>query len=208
MNTYGSLNLTESSPSQSFEEPLSLDEVKAFLKLPANDDADEDLTLDTLIAAAREQAEILQGRDLVRKQFDLSLDYWRCPEIELRPHLASVDLVRYRDSEGNYTDLAEDSDYVVDVAKQPGIILPPYSKTWPSFTPWPSSAILIRFTAGLATDAAFWNDVGARVKLGMKQLILSWFDQRLPFVKGASAIQEYPYRITALLSFGAVVRVF
>lgn len=98
---YGSLNLTSSSPQQSFTEPLTLAEVKAYLLIPDRspaDDAEDDL-LEGMITAAREEAETQQGRDLVEKQWDLSLDYFPC-EIRLRAPLQSVDLVKYKNSDG------------------------------------------------------------------------------------------------------------
>lgn len=204
----GSLNLTASSPVQSFTEPLTLFEVKSYLNVPDRAVADvyENNEIEHLIQAAREQAEILQGRDLVEKQWDLSLDCFPADVIELREPLVSVDLVRYRDSDGNYTALAEGTDYIVDTAKHPGVVMPAYGETWPSFTPWPSSAVLVRFTSGLASTDAFWNDAGARVKNGMKLLISAWWNNRLPFEMGSAAAQEYPFAVTACLSYGAVAR--
>src|SRR5437868_4599560 len=73
MVAYGSLTLTERSPALAFNEPISVAEAQSYLKIPFTI-ADADL--EALISAARFQAEILQGRDLVRKQWDLHRDYW------------------------------------------------------------------------------------------------------------------------------------
>jgi len=205
---HGSLNLTVSSPVQSFTEPLSLAEMKSYLNVPDRAVADsyENTHIESLIQAAREQAEILQRRDLVRKQWDLSMDAFPTAEIELRDPLVSVDLFKYRDSDGNYTTLAENTDYVVDTAKHPGVVTPAYGESWPSFTAWPSSAVLVRFTSGLVSTDVFWNDAGARVKNGMKLLISAWWNNRLPFEVGSGALVEYPFTVTACLSYGAVPR--
>jgi uncharacterized phiE125 gp8 family phage protein len=209
LSGYGSLSLTESSPPQSFSEILTLAEVKSYLRLPDRSPADqaEDDELMSLIVAAREQAEILQGRDLIRKQFDLYLDYWFNYRIELRAPLASVDLFRYKDSSGAVTPLAENTDFIVDTSRHPGFVSPPHNKTWPTFATWPSSAILIRFTSGYAPTSPFWSDAGARVKNGMKLLINNWYHNRIPFEKGMDATAEYPYAVTACLSYGSLVRV-
>jgi uncharacterized phiE125 gp8 family phage protein len=208
LSAFGSLALTEASPPQSFSEILTLAEVKSYLRLPDRSPADqaEDDELTGLIVAAREQAEILQGRDLIRKQFDLSLDYWNNYRIELRDPLASVDLFQYKDSTGAVTVMAEDGDFIVDTSRHPGFVSPPYNKTWPTFSAWPSSAVLIRFTSGYAPGSPFWSDVGARVKKGMKLLINNWYHNRLPFEKGMDAAAEYPYAVTACLSYGSLVR--
>lgn len=203
-----SLNLTVTSPVQTFAEPMTLAEAQAFLSVPVLSpvDSESDSLIEALISAARVQAEMLQGRDLVPKQWDLTLDEFCGECIALRPHLASVDLVRYRNSSGDYTTLTENTDFVVDTSKQPGIITPPYGSVWPVFTPWPSSAVLIRFTCGLQSTDAWWAEHGPTVKMGMRYLISHWYTGRLPFELGASAAQEYPYTVTHMLSSGAVVR--
>jgi hypothetical protein len=213
LRCYGNLSLTATSPVQSFAEPLELADVVKFLELPVRNPPDEaeEAMLDGFIAGARGQAEILQsGKDLCPKQYDLALDFFPFDfydyEIELRQPLVSVDLVRYRDSDGNYTTLTEGVDYIVDLAR--GLVLPPYGKYWPTFTPWPSSAVLVRHTTGYASTDAFWADAcGAGIKIGMLHLISAWFTGRLPFEAGTGAIQEYPYTVTHLLSSGSVPRV-
>jgi len=206
MRCYGNLALTVTSPVQSFIEVLTLGEAKAFLNLPdrSPSDAAEDAMIDSFIAGAREQAEILQGgRDLVQKQYDLSLDYFPL-EIELRRPLVSVDLIQYTNSDGATTVLVANTDYIVDLAR--GLVMPPYGESWPSFTAWPSSAVLVRFTSGLSLTDAFWADAGARVKIGMLHLISHWYTGRLPFEMGVLAAQEYPFTVTHLLTSGAVPR--
>lgn len=202
---YGSLNLTDASPSQQFVEPMEVADVGKYLSLSPSQIEDQADMLLALITAARVQAEIKQNRDLVRKQWDLSLDYWPEYRIKLRGPLASVDLVQTKDFTGATAALIENTDYVVDLAKQPGEIRPMFNRTWPSFTPWPTSALLIRFTSGYTPDSAFWSDTGAQVRVGMKYLISGWFNERIPFALGASV--ELPYSIDACLSYGAVPRV-
>ena len=199
--SYGSMELTETSPAQSWTEPLTLSEVLSYLHLPATTTEGE--TIQMFISAARECGEIAQNRDLVRKQWDLSHDYWPGPCIEMRTPLVSVDLVRYRDNNGNYATLAPGTDYIVDASKKPGIITPPWAKPWPIYTPYASSSLLVRFTSGLDINSAFWNDAGARVKIGMKYLISQWFSNRIPF---GAKVEEMPYAITSMLGWGAVPR--
>lgn len=205
---YGSIALTVTSPIQSFVEPISLDEIKSYLKVPYRNPPDdaEDADLTAFIIAAREQAEIFQGRDLVRKQWDLSFDYWMSARINLRDPLVSVDSVAYRDSTNTVTTLVQNTDYVVDTAKGPGVILPAYNTTWATFTPWPSSAILIRFTSGHSATSAFWSDAGARLKVGMKLLISHWYNNRIPFEKSTGTMEEYGLAVTSSLSYGALPR--
>ena len=209
LESYGSLALTESSPVQSFVEPFTLDEVKSFLKLPARSptDPDEDDLITELISAARVQAEYMQGRDLVQKQCDLSLDFWLDYFIKLRAPLVSVDLFTLRDSTGDYTTLVEDTDFIVDTKKSPGLVAPPYNSMWKVFTPWPSSAILIRYTSGFNSSSVFWRADGRTIKVGMKRLINDWFTGRLPFEKNFDPTRELPFGVTTMLSQGTLKHV-
>jgi uncharacterized phiE125 gp8 family phage protein len=198
---HGSLSLTETSPPQSFTEPLSLADVIGYLRLP--DSVASDVAISNELAghitAARQTAEAHQGRDLVCKQWDLSHDYWPSYRVELRDPLVSVDLAQYRDSDGNYTVMSEGADYVVDFSKHPAVVAPLFNHPWPTFTPWPSSAILIRFTSGLDTESAWWATSGGIVKIGMQLLIKAWFNKEELDDKRMAAI-------TGLLSYGAVPR--
>lgn len=203
---YGSLTLSASPIS--YVEPLSLTEIKEYLNLPQRSPADslEDNMLNGYISAAREIAEVEQGRDLVRKQWDLSFDYLGSYYIELRDPLVSVDMFRYRDSGGNYTTLVEGTDFDKNTTKHPGVVTPMFNTFWPVFIGWPSSAVLIRFTSGFAPSDQFWLDAGKRIKVGMMMLISGWFNNRLPYAI-ARAIIEYPYGVAPLLQTGSVRRV-
>jgi hypothetical protein len=129
--------------------------------------------------------------------------FWR---FHLRDPLVSVDLVQYTDFQNIDHQLTEETDYIVDKTKHPGLILPPYNGVWPSFTPRPSSAILVRFTSGYSSTDPFWLGPGSRIKGAMKLLISAWFNNHLPFEKGIGCTNEYPYAVTSGLSYGALER--
>lgn len=200
------LSLAVTSPPQSFTEPLTVAQAAAFCKLStplSTDDSDE---LAGFISAAREQAEILQNRDLVVKQQVLTLDYWPSEVVELRAPLVSVESVEYRQSDGSVQSMVEAVGYLVDTVAQPGQIIAPYNTTWPSFTPWPTAAITINFTSGYSSTDAFWNDAGARIKVAMKRLIADWYFKRLVCDVTADG-SGLPCPIKAMLSYGALERV-
>lgn len=205
MKPYGTLELTVSSPEQNFCEPLSLADVREFLKLPESSPAntDEQAMLEGFVIAAREQAEYHQGIDLTQKQYDLYLDCFPC-EIDLGYPLQSVDLFRYTDSDGTVTTMTEGTGYIVDLAR--GLVMPPYGESWPSVALWPSSAILVRFTRGYPEDHPYWSNAGQRILIGMKMLISGWHEGRFPYREGG-APGEYPFAVTSLLSSGARPRI-
>jgi len=183
MAEHGSIVLTVTSPVQSYTEPITLAEAKAWLRLPeySPTDAAADAMVSDLITAAREQAEMYQGRDLVAKQWDLALDYFTGLEICLREPLDSVDLVTYKDSAGASHTLAENTDYIVDLGR--ALIMPPYGESWPTFTPWPSSAVTVRFTTSGAA-------VSQSVLTGMKLLVMGWHSGRVPKEQASFAAQH------------------
>lgn len=223
MKAYGELQLTAASPPQTFAEPLTVDQVKQFLRISQTE---EDDLFATFITAARSVAEIAQGVDLIPKQYDLSLDLLVGDDyvagssypirqniyslvgddIRLRYPLRSVDLFQYTDSLNVTTTLTENTDYLVD--KNRAVVTPPFGKLWSFFAPRPTSAVLIRFTSGYSSTHPFWSNNGQMVLMGMRMLIAGWSENRIPF-DGAlrGQVSEYPYTITDLLGYGARPRV-
>lgn len=187
--------LTQTSPPQTFVEPLSMAEAKEFCEIPEADGT-RDFLVSALITAAREVAELRQGRDLVTKQWDLTFNRF-CREVQLRENVATIDLFRYRDSDGTYHTLVEGTDYILDTSAF--LAVPPYGITWPSYTPWPSSSVLLRYT--VVPPA-----IDTQVLLGMRFLISQWYVNRIPAELGASNVQQYPFAL-GLLDHGRVERV-
>lgn len=186
------LHLTLTSPPQSFTEPLTLAEARAFLSIPAADTT-QDTMIGALISAAREVAELRQGRDLVAKQYDLTMD--SIPAVvTTRDGLSTVDLFQYRDSVGDYHPLTEDVDFITDTVS--GLVMPVYGTSWPSFTPWPTGAVLVRYTVSPRA-------IDIQVLLGMRFLVSQWYVNRIPAEAGANSVQQYPYCL-ALLDHGRV----
>jgi hypothetical protein len=156
-------------------EPVSLADMKNFLKVPAGVTTDDAL-IKSLIKAARIQAEIIAESALVRSTFVQYMDhfpYWRVRErgyyvgqvghasehhhmhhgeIKIKqPPLISVESLVYIGTDGLPHTLNPGTDFIVDGAKKPGRIRPiPYT-VWPLSLRVPN-AIAISFTAGYAPD--------------------------------------------------------
>lgn len=196
MKSYGLLRLTETSPAQTFTEPITVDEVKTYLKLPvfSPPDTSLDATFELMIESARETAEMYQGRDLVAKQWDLTLDYFPC-EINLRQDVATVDLVQYTDSSGAVASLAEGTDFIVDQKR--GILMPAPNASWPGASLWPTSAVLVRYTVSP-------RSLDKHIRIGMLMLIAAWHEGVYPFIPYSGQLQEYPFAVTQNLSYGKV----
>jgi hypothetical protein len=214
------MNLTILQDASSSDEPLQVSDVGTYLVV---DSSSATADLQSMIAAARLVAETENGRELARKQYKLVLD--RFPTnthfpgvfgfaivgpyygerqynsdsgdgmIELLDPLVSVDLFTYRKSDGTVVTLAENTDYLIDVNKHPGIVCPAYGKQWPTDTLWPTSAIEITFTAGMTPV-----QVPGKIKVGMGVLISEWYENRLPFSGAPSAAEVPCWFLTAFQS--------
>ena len=182
------LKLTVTSPVQSWDEPVTLADIRGALGIP-DADTSRDALLDAYAPAAREVAEVCQQRDLVPKQWDLYLSYFPCGVIHLRDNTTSIDLFRYRNSAGDYVTMVEGTDYEFDSALS--ILTPISNGTWPTAELWPSSGIEIRFTV---TPPA----IPLRLKRGILALISLWDANQVPAELGASAVQNYPFMLSLL----------
>jgi hypothetical protein len=208
-------------------EPVSLTQAKSYLLI--DNDTTQDGTIQTLITAARLEAEKEHGRELSPKQWLLTFDsfpqhyyreevspalqppygdltYWFAiaPNfIRLLDPLLSVDAFTWTDNNGNVTAMVENTDYIVDTNKHPGVVCPTYGNTWPTGPFWPSSAVQITFTAGFGPAAPSWNTgltpapCPLHLQQGMSLLISQWYEGRIPF-EAIRFVAELPYSVSSL----------
>lgn len=170
----GSPNWALSIVTEPADEPITLEEAKAHLRVDFDDD---DAYILALITVAREIAEQRTNRALVTQTWDYVLDTFPpCGEIKLRkPALQSVTSVNYTDSSG-VEHVMPESDYIVDAKSVPGRIFLGFGKTWPTAILQPASAVRIRFVAGYG-NADF---VPRALKQAMLFLISQFYENREP----------------------------
>jgi uncharacterized phiE125 gp8 family phage protein len=176
------------------EEPVSVAEAKAHLRL---DTSDEDALVGGLIVAARQWCEGYQNRAYVTQTWDLVLDRWSCePDLDrIRiplPPLQSVASLKYTDADDVQTTMPA-SEYLVDVASQPGRLMLAYGRSWPTVTLRPAAAIEIRFTAGYGAAA----EVPETVKQAIKLLVGHLYEHRE--ATSVQDLSEVPFAVKALL---------
>jgi uncharacterized phiE125 gp8 family phage protein len=175
-------------------EPLTLAEVKEFLRV---DHSDDDVTLAIFITAARQLCESYTRMALLPTTFEeffddfpqYSGDYK--DEIRLsRSPVSAVTYVKYID--GNETTItANAADYKIDTISRPARISP--DNGW--FGTYETiNAVFVRYVAGFANAAA----VPAPLKHGMMLVIGDMYENRTDSVKRLPTASEYlwnPYRV-------------
>jgi uncharacterized phiE125 gp8 family phage protein len=179
-------------------EPVTLDEVKAFVRIDADDDDD---MLGVLIAAAREFVEQQTGRQLVVSTFDYYRDSFtdcaRGIRLPISP-LHEVESVNYVDPDTG-TVLAVDQ-YEVDTISQPGWVMP-VENGWPGSMST-INAVRVRFVAGYEptedSPIDYTLNIPARAKLAVKSLVAHWNDNRTPIAE--TGWHTAPLHVTRLLA--------
>lgn len=156
------------------EEPVSLVETKAFLRL---DGDAEDGLVQTLIAAARLHLEATTGRALVRQSWRLVLDAWPADGAVKVPVVPVIEVAAVRVFD------EQDDDHAVPLDAlqfEPGRVLLP-DTALPVLRQ--RLAVEIDYDAGYG-DAA---DVPDDLKRALLALVAHWFEQRDVAVADAAA---------------------
>lgn len=180
-------------------EPVSLTEAKAHLRIT---DSNSDTLITSLIAAARQHCEAITNRALASVTYELIMDSF--PEKIVLPMspVESVTSIKYKDSDGIETTLAS-TEYIL-YNSEPAVVIPDYGISFPSFTPYPTGAIKIRFVAGYKTTS---TDASLLIPEAIKQAILliigHFYENRQEYIVGqtiakiplAAEALLYPYRI-------------
>jgi uncharacterized phiE125 gp8 family phage protein len=178
-------------------EPVSLAEARQQLRL-SDSASDENDLITGLIAAARERAEAVTGRQLVTATWDHRLDEVCEDAIVLpKPPLQTVVSVTYIDSAGA-TQTWSAAEYQVDAPSGPyarkGRLAPLPSATWPIAQSGRFNAITVRFTAGYGAAV----NVPHVIRQAMLLMIGGWFENREDMVSGGLA--SIPLGALALLT--------
>lgn len=171
-------------------EPVSLAELKAYLKFD-EDMVDDDAVLLANIIAMRRVAEDHLNRALITQTWRLSLDAAPGVEVDLwegvrdgadipalsgsitlpRPPLQSVSSVTTYDDSDNGTVFAS-SNYYVDTEGTPGRVVLRTSASWPTIDRV-ANGLVIDYVAGYGDD---WNSVPMEIRIGIIELVRHVFD--------------------------------
>lgn len=174
-------------------EPISLEETKSFMRI---DGSDDDILINSLIAAARIYIETTMGLIMISESWSYYIDKWPNKSVIYMPlsPIISVDEIRIHSSPSSYETL-EAEHYQADIySNHPRIKI----LNTPSTTPLASSLnqIEIQITAGFGDQI---SDVPSDLKQAMLMLVTHWFEKREPIGYGGTFV-KVPVAIEAILS--------
>jgi uncharacterized phiE125 gp8 family phage protein len=129
-------------------EPLTVAEAKAQVR---STQSAEDALVARYIKAMRQAAEDRLERTLLRTTWRATFDAFS-PALRLpNPRLISVESLKFLDRDGAWQTL-DPRDYLVDIASEPGFIVPAYGKRWPE-TRCQINAVVVDYVAGYGAAA-------------------------------------------------------
>lgn len=183
-------------------EPVSLDEMRAWLRMTSSVPTDLDATvIQPLIRAAREWVEEQTERQLITATWRLTLQSFYpdtprgngCGVIRLpRPPLIEVQLLAYTDTDGE-PQTVDAEDYEVCTDSEPGQLAPVYGGCWP-LAVGGLNAVQVTYQAGYGALA---TAVPETLRTVVKMLAAHWFEH--PEAVGSS-MAEQPLGVRNMLA--------
>ena len=156
----------------------------------------EDDLLNDDIVAARVHVEDITRRALLTQTWDYCPKAFPAGNTIKLPHgnLQAVTFIKYKKSDwassADDVTLVEGTDYIVETnGDQCGKIVLPYGASWPSFTPYPSNPITIRYTCGWTTRAL----IPGTIRKAVKMLCAKFYKSRGDDFTGVTMIEDDKY---------------
>jgi len=176
-------------------EPVSLTEAKLHLRVTIDTD---NTLISNLITVARQYCEAVTNRALASATYELTLDGFPDRIVLPMSPVESVTSIKYTDSDSIETTLAA-TEYIL-YTSEPATIIPAYGVSFPSFTPYPTGAVKVRFVAGYKTTG---TDASLLIPEAIKQAILlivgHFYENRQEYVVGTN-IAKIPLAAESLLT--------
>jgi uncharacterized phiE125 gp8 family phage protein len=176
-------------------EPVTLNEAKLHCRI---DGSTEDALITSLIRVAREYCETFTGRAFVNRNVIYAMDRWpsRGQIILPRPPVTSVTSVQYYDIEGAPVTLTAGTDYIADADSEPGRIVLPSGKAWPSARLHTVNPIRITYVAGYGETSA---SVPEYIKAAIKLCVGNWYENREAVLPAGLVGKTLPMGVESLL---------
>jgi hypothetical protein len=203
-------------------EPVSVSEMRSFLRLAGVDlPTEEDTLIETLITAARQYFENKTKRALISQTWRLTFDqipydnsqddWWdgtreghvgmfssqrRYIELSISPLLSVTSFKAYAQDDSSTTF----TDYFVDTSSRPGRVALRNGSVWPTATRGVSN-FEVDYVAGYGPAA---TDVPGDILLAIKQLVAHSYEKREPISEASGS--ELPLATRSIIKANSVVR--
>ena len=198
--------------SESTVEPVSVAELRTFLKMESTDSTTEDVLLGNYITVARQLAENITKRSLVTATRRVVIDNFpnSTAVIELpRPPLSTVStnvtITYVKDNTAGDTTTVGTTVFTIDSDSEPGRIYPTYGNEWPDDSVRDErNAVRISFVTGYTTVAP----APEAIKQWIKIRAAGMYEFREPVVIGVSIENLRRDHIDGLLDQYRVITIY
>lgn len=166
--------------SESTTEPVTVAELKTYLRMESTDSTAEDVLLGSYITVARKQAEHLTRRALTVKTWQLRFDDFinstqviELPKPPLSTVSTNVSITYIQDTTAGTSTTIGSTVYTVDANSEPGRIYPSYGNEWPDSIRDQKHAVTIQYISGYST-----SNIPIPVTQWIKMRALDMFENR------------------------------
>ena len=180
--------------SESSVEPVSLNEVKASLRMESTDSTAENALIRSYITAARHKAENITNRDLTVYTRQLILDgFWNStqsielPFSPLSTVATNVSITHVQNNTAGTTTTIASSSITVDFDSEPGRVSPAFDRTWTTDVRDDRKSVTIQYVTGYSTAT---TPVPEGIKTFIKVTVAGMYENREPLSEGI--IREIP----------------
>jgi len=148
-------------------EPVALADIKVQLRV---DGTEDDVLLNSLITAAREQCEHILKRSILPQTWELVLASFPCEKIKLlNPSIISITSIKYIDATTANEVTLSAGQYVLDKDAEPGLVYPATGASWPN-TLCLTNAVRVRYQAGYADEASVPASIKNWITLAVSEM--------------------------------------
>lgn len=147
--------------SESTFEPVTVAELKTFLRIDSTDSASEDTLLASYITASRQHAEnltkrslVVATRQLIIDDFDHSTAVVSLPRPPLSTASSNVTITYIKDTTAGDTTTVGSTVFNVDSNNEPGEIYPVFDGEWPDDIRDERNAVTIQYVSGYVNTSS------------------------------------------------------
>lgn len=174
--------------SESSVEPVTLKEMKFFLRLDESESTAEDPYLNSLISGARKEAEnktkrslVTASRKLIFDDFENSTQTLLLPRPPLSTSSSNVTITYTKSDTAGSSTTVNATSITIDSDSEPGRIFPAFNNTWPTDIQDQQNSVTIAYVTGYTTS----NPVPEPIKTWIKMRAGEFYESREPFEVGA-----------------------